>query len=122
MKDLVGTGRCRSVRTFRQDLAFDTVRILRSDLIFRRTRGKYITLDLEKVFVPDMFDVRIILELPVLLQIIENRRDIQTVTIVDRSADVRDRDDLIALLMHQLSTDAANVARTLHDDRCLLRG
>ena len=54
MKNLISFRRRRTVGTLGENLTFDSIRILGSDLVFGGTRCEDVALDLEKLLVADL--------------------------------------------------------------------
>src|SRR6266850_3458666 len=121
VKYFVRRGRGGPIRSFCQNLALDSIRVLRSNLILGGSRNKHVTLKLQELAVCYPFNPIKIFKRACGLKMLQRSWNVDAGRIVDASMDVRNRNDFITSLVKQQGTDAPDIPRSLDYDPRRLR-
>src|SRR5579883_907546 len=96
----IGTRRRRAIRALDDELGLNVMSVTLRNAVFAGRRYEHITVKRKKLFVRDLFAAWKSFEKEVMrLRPLDRRRDIDTVRIVISTANIRNTDDLRALLV-----------------------
>src|SRR5204862_1073892 len=89
----------RAVRAFGDQLRLDAPSVLAGDLVFAGGEGKDVARQLQQLLVRDPLAALIARKRAVFLRKAPQRRDVEPELVVDAAGEIRDRDDLRALVV-----------------------
>src|SRR5262245_2295539 len=112
----VRLGRRRAVGAFDDDLCLDAAHVVFRDLVLDRGWYENVHGQREELVVADAFGAGEAINGLVRGRVLDERRDVQALCVVDAAAPIGDGDDLRAEFGDQLGSDGADVAETLDGD------